>query len=201
MVRIPCVSHDHKFVHINYIIHIRCIKFLPCTLIEFWRREWQPTPVFLPGELPGQRSFTGYSPWGCKESDMTEHHMILLSPSLKWHPHIHRSHALRWDPNLHIQFSVKRMWRLWAFLTRLVMRIFCQNLCLNWVSSRKNEGNLSLSYGCVCVCVDTYVSACLHACIIYRYILYIYNILITHLIIWLDLFRCLFLKQKLNFIF
>ena len=29
-----------------------------------WRREWQPTPVFLPGEFPGQRSLGGYSPWG-----------------------------------------------------------------------------------------------------------------------------------------
>ena len=37
-----------------------------------WRREWQPTPVFLPGESHGQRSLEGYSPWGCKESDMTE---------------------------------------------------------------------------------------------------------------------------------
>ena len=31
-----------------------------------WRREWQPTPVFLPGESHGQRSLTGYSPWGYK---------------------------------------------------------------------------------------------------------------------------------------
>ena len=38
-----------------------------------WRRKWQPTPIFLPGEFHGQRSLTGYSPWGCKESDMTEH--------------------------------------------------------------------------------------------------------------------------------
>ena len=34
-----------------------------------WRREWQPTPVFLPGESRGQRSLAGYSPWGHKESD------------------------------------------------------------------------------------------------------------------------------------
>ena len=34
-------------------------------------KEWQPTPVFLPGESHGQRSLAGYSPWGCKESDMT----------------------------------------------------------------------------------------------------------------------------------
>ena len=37
-----------------------------------WRREWQPTPVFLPGEPHGQRGLAGYSPWGCKESDMAE---------------------------------------------------------------------------------------------------------------------------------
>ena len=37
-----------------------------------WRRKWQPTPVFLPGEFHGQRSLAGYSPWGCKESDTTE---------------------------------------------------------------------------------------------------------------------------------
>ena len=37
-----------------------------------WRREWQPTPVFLPGESHGQRRLVGYSPWGRKESDMTE---------------------------------------------------------------------------------------------------------------------------------
>ena len=37
-----------------------------------WRRKWQPTPVFLPGESHGQRSLVGYSPRGCKESDTTE---------------------------------------------------------------------------------------------------------------------------------
>ena len=37
-----------------------------------WRRERLPTPVFLLGELNGQRSPAGYSPWGRKESDMTE---------------------------------------------------------------------------------------------------------------------------------
>ena len=37
-----------------------------------WRREWKPTPVFLPGEFHGQRSLVGYSPWDCKESDTTE---------------------------------------------------------------------------------------------------------------------------------
>ena len=39
---------------------------------KIWRRKWQPTSVFLPGEFHEQRSLVGYSPWGHKESDMTE---------------------------------------------------------------------------------------------------------------------------------
>jgi len=37
-----------------------------------WRRIWQPAPAFLPGEFHGQRNLVDYSPWGQKESDMTE---------------------------------------------------------------------------------------------------------------------------------
>ena len=37
-----------------------------------WRRAWQPTPLFLPGESHGQRSLAGYSPEGHTESDTTE---------------------------------------------------------------------------------------------------------------------------------
>ena len=37
-----------------------------------WRKEWQPTPVFLPGESHAQRSLGDYSPLGCKELDTTE---------------------------------------------------------------------------------------------------------------------------------
>ena len=37
-----------------------------------WSRKWQPTLVFLPEKFCGQRSLVGYSPWGHKESDMTE---------------------------------------------------------------------------------------------------------------------------------
>ena len=37
-----------------------------------WRRAWQPTPVFLPGESHGQRSLAGYRPYGRTESDTPE---------------------------------------------------------------------------------------------------------------------------------
>ena len=43
-------------------------------------RKWQLTPVFLPGETHGWRSLVGYSPWGCKESDMTELHHFFSHP-------------------------------------------------------------------------------------------------------------------------
>ena len=46
--------------------------------------EWQPTPVFLPGKSHGQRSLGGYSPWGRKESDTTEHTCAFLWWSPLW---------------------------------------------------------------------------------------------------------------------
>ena len=49
-----------------------------------WRRAWQPTPVFLPGQFHGQRSLAGYSSWGREELDMAEwpqltHYVITVS--------------------------------------------------------------------------------------------------------------------------
>ena len=39
-------------------------KFDPWVRKILWRREWQPTPIFWPGESHGQRSLVGYSPQG-----------------------------------------------------------------------------------------------------------------------------------------
>ena len=41
-------------------------------MYPYWRRQWQPTPVLLPGKSHGQRSLVDCSPWGLEESDMTE---------------------------------------------------------------------------------------------------------------------------------
>ena len=54
--------------------------------LPLWRRKWQPTPVFLPGESHGQRSPAGDGPWGRRESDTTEaikhaHKLSQLAPS------------------------------------------------------------------------------------------------------------------------
>ena len=70
--------------------------FNPLLRKILWRRKWKPTPTFLPGASRGQRSITwteapgtGFSPWGCKELDMTEH----------THTHVH----------IHIKSSVDYM--------------------------------------------------------------------------------------------
>ena len=57
-----------------------------------WRKKWQPTPVFLLGKSHGQNSLLGYSPWGHKESDMTEHTHAHVCMSIHMHTHEH-THA------------------------------------------------------------------------------------------------------------
>ena len=62
-----------------------------------WRRKLHPIPVFLPGKPHGRRSLVGYSPWGHKESDMTErlhslHFYLIKSYRGKmnsWHTSLH----------------------------------------------------------------------------------------------------------------
>ena len=56
-----------------------------------WRRAWQPTPVFLPGEYHGQRKLASYSPWDPEELDMMEatqhtsmHSQLINSDSFSW---------------------------------------------------------------------------------------------------------------------
>ena len=52
-----------------------------------WRRKWQPTLVFLPGKLHGQRRLVGYSPWDLRELDKIER--------ARTHTHTHtHTHAL-----------------------------------------------------------------------------------------------------------
>ena len=73
-------THTHTHTHTQSSLVAQMVKNLPPVQETRepwvrkipWRREWQSTPVFLPGEFHGQRSLVGYSPWGPKESDMTE---------------------------------------------------------------------------------------------------------------------------------
>ena len=52
------VGHDFTFTFTFTFMH--------------WRRKWQPTPVFLPGESQGRGSLVGCRLWGRTESDVTE---------------------------------------------------------------------------------------------------------------------------------
>ena len=51
--------------------HDRATSLSLFTLMH-WRRKWQPTPVFLPGESQGWGSLVGCRLWSCTESDTTE---------------------------------------------------------------------------------------------------------------------------------
>ena len=52
-------------------------------------RRWQPAPVFLPGKSHGQGSLMGYSPWGRKESDRTQHTCAHARAHARTHAHTH----------------------------------------------------------------------------------------------------------------
>ena len=75
------------------------VKHLPANADGFdpwvrkipWSRKWQPTSVFLPGKFHRQRSLSAYSPWGCKESDITKQlstHILGNLNSSEAQPHI-----------------------------------------------------------------------------------------------------------------
>ena len=63
-----CEHHFQLLFEANY----KTKKIFVESCLVGWRRKWQPTPVFLPGEFHGQRSLVGCSPWGRTESDTTE---------------------------------------------------------------------------------------------------------------------------------
>ena len=50
----------------------RLSNFTSLFTFMHWRRKWQPTPVFLPGESQGRGSLGGCRLWGRTESDTTE---------------------------------------------------------------------------------------------------------------------------------
>ena len=51
---------------------VRDVGLIPGLETIPWRRAWQPTPVFLPGESQGRGSLVGCRLWGSTESDTTE---------------------------------------------------------------------------------------------------------------------------------
>ena len=86
-----------------------------------WRRKWQPTPVLLPGKSHGWRSLAGYSPWGCKELDRTEH--------IRTHTHTHTL------THTHLSFglssSLKLKWPLSSFAPSVQFQSISSCSCLS----------------------------------------------------------------------
>ena len=65
-----------------------------------WSRKQQPPPVFLLGKCHRQWSLVGYSPWGPKESDMTE------QPSACAHTHTGKTKIYQTDEMLEIRIAI-----------------------------------------------------------------------------------------------
>ena len=57
---------------VKNLLQYRRPRFHPWVGKILWRREWQPTPIFLLGESYGQRSLVGYSPWDHKQLDTAD---------------------------------------------------------------------------------------------------------------------------------
>ena len=89
-----------------------------------WSREWQPTPVSLPGKFHGQKSLAGYSPWGCKESNTTE------CVHTHTHTHTHTELPVKWTKSTNLKrllwgwelgFSISS-WK--SFLSHILFNIW-----------------------------------------------------------------------------
>ena len=102
-----------------------------------WRREWQPTPVFLPEEFHGQMSLVGYSPWGWKESNVTKTHTHTHTQT---HTHMHKyAYPLSKEGHQHHQLENNHtclfLWREIIYLLRLsILQKFLKRWSKKWRS-------------------------------------------------------------------
>ena len=65
---------EHMCTRLMMVTEAQKCGFDPWVRTIHWRRKWLPIPAFLLGKFHGQRRLSmGYTPWGRKESDMSEH--------------------------------------------------------------------------------------------------------------------------------
>ena len=131
--------------------------FNPCVRKIPWRRKWQSTPVFLPGESHGRRSLVGYSSQGCKKSDTTERLHLILGGS-KITANIDCSHEIKRHLFLGRKFmtnfdSILKNWDI-TFSTKvhLVKAMFLQVVmygCESWMIKKVQRWRIdSFELGC-----------------------------------------------------
>ena len=122
----------------SMVIKTLCFGLCP---LSPWRRKWQPTPVFLPGESHGRKSLGGYSPRGHKESDMTERlDSLTRLPRVLLCPY----------PFFHIVNLSRTTFRIWMHHAVLYLQGFCSSfsLCLECLSFSTQEVLFFLSLLC-----------------------------------------------------
>ena len=95
-----------------------------------WCRKQQLTPLFLSGEFHGQRSLAGYSPWGLKESDMTEH-THTAKYVMRWQP----ASALTFPPHTYQILRMRKnlmefLFQLFHFVNKITKYQRSQVTCL-----------------------------------------------------------------------
>ena len=61
----PCLEIYHENFSACWFSSLEPLAVFHSAQHQFRRRQWQPTPVLLPGKSHGRRSLVGYSPWGC----------------------------------------------------------------------------------------------------------------------------------------
>ena len=115
-----------------------------------WRREWLPTPVFLSGELHGQRTLVGCSPWG----HSVGHNWVIntcISPLKKWRKFCT---ALKFalDYNFISIFSTLKsltFWRNIAHILVLILYLTCSFLRIwtsQWSQNRDRDWKYIQAY-------------------------------------------------------
>ena len=95
-------------------------------------REWLPTPVFLPRESHRQKSLASYSPWGHKESDMTER---LITFMFYWNLQFYNKQRFSSSIWSNCTSNFLTWWTAqisYRYVAESKAILFCQRLC-EWI--------------------------------------------------------------------
>ena len=125
MVKIPATNAEDSICGFNSLL-----GKIP------WRRKWQPTLVFLPGESHGQRRLAGYSAWGHKKSETAEQ----LSTAHTYKVYSYFLSNWSFMPYFVIIFVIE---------IANTFHIIGKKVCFSFIPPS--------SLGCICVCVCVYV--------------------------------------------